>query len=89
MLQECICFANTGKEMPETLDFVRDCGEHWGVNQRLELEIGDEKPIYRTKIVDYESASRNGEPFSALLDRRAYLPNPVARFCTAEMKIKE
>ena len=22
-----VVFANTGKEMPETLDFVRDCGE--------------------------------------------------------------
>ena len=51
-----ITFANTGKEMPETLDFVRDCGEHWGVKINwLELEIGDEKPIYRTKIVDYEA----------------------------------
>ncbi len=84
-----VTFANTGKEMPETLDFVRDCGEHWGVKINwLELEIGEERPIYRTKIVDYESASRNGEPFAALLDRRAYLPNPVARFCTAEMKIR-
>ena len=27
-----VCFANTGKEMPETLDFVRDCGEQWGVD---------------------------------------------------------
>ncbi len=25
------CFANTGKEMAATLDFVRDCGEHWNV----------------------------------------------------------
>lgn len=24
-------FANTGKEHPATLDFVRDCGERWGV----------------------------------------------------------
>jgi 3'-phosphoadenosine 5'-phosphosulfate sulfotransferase (PAPS reductase)/FAD synthetase len=38
-----VTFANTGKEMPETLDFVRDCGEHWGVDITwLELEIGDE-----------------------------------------------
>jgi 3'-phosphoadenosine 5'-phosphosulfate sulfotransferase (PAPS reductase)/FAD synthetase len=25
------CFANTGKEMPQTLDFVRDCSERWDV----------------------------------------------------------
>jgi len=24
-----VSFQNTGKEMPETLDFVRDCGERW------------------------------------------------------------
>jgi hypothetical protein len=23
------CFANTVKEMPQTLDFVRDCGQRW------------------------------------------------------------
>ena len=35
-----VAFANTGKEMPETLDFVRDCGDHWGVNINwLELEL--------------------------------------------------
>ena len=22
-------FANTGKEMPQTLDFIKDCEEHW------------------------------------------------------------
>jgi len=27
-----VTFANTGKEMPQTLDFVRDCGEQWGVD---------------------------------------------------------
>lgn len=26
-----VCFANTGKERNETLDFVRDCGAWWGV----------------------------------------------------------
>ena len=26
-----VTFANTGKEMPETLDFVHDCGVHWDV----------------------------------------------------------
>ena len=26
-----VCFANTGKEMPQTLDFVRDCGVQWNV----------------------------------------------------------
>ena len=84
-----VTFANTGKEMPETLDFVQACSEHWGVKVHwLELEMADERPVYRTKEVTYETASRDGEPFEALIGRRSYLPNPVARFCTAELKIR-
>ena len=84
-----VTFANTGKEMPETLDFVQACSEHWDVKVHwLELEMADERPVYRTKEVTYETASRDGEPFEALIGRRSYLPNPVARFCTAELKIR-
>ena len=84
-----VTFANTGKEMPETLAFVQACSEHWDVKVHwLELEMADERPVYRTKEVTYETASRDGEPFEALIGRRSYLPNPVARFCTAELKIR-
>ena len=84
-----VTFANTGKEAPETLDFVHEIGQKWGVKIHwLELYFGEERPVYRTKEVTYETASRNGEPFEALIDRRKYLPNPVARFCTSELKVK-
>ena len=84
-----VTFANTGKEAPETLDFVHEVEQKWDVKiYWLELYFGEERPVYRTKVVDYETASRNGEPFEALLDRRKYLPNPVTRFCTSELKIK-
>ena len=83
-----VVFANTGKEAPETLDFVNDIAEKWGIKIHwLELYFGNERPIYRTKEVTYETASRNGEPFEALVDHRKYLPNPVTRFCTTELKI--
>ena len=83
-----VTFANTGKEMPETLDFVRDCGEHWGIKIHwLQMKIFDERPIYRTEEVTYETAARNGEPFAALIERKKMLPNPVTRFCTSELKI--
>ena len=26
-----VVFANTGREMPETLDFVNECSVHWNV----------------------------------------------------------
>ena len=59
-----VCFANTGKEDEATLRFVQDCSEHWNV------------PItwleYRAEgyaVVDYATASRNGEPFEALIEK--------------------
>ena len=83
-----VTFANTGKEMPQTLDFIHDCEKNWKVKVHwLEVDIHDERPIYRTKEVTYETASRNGEPFEALINRRKMLPNPVMRLCTQELKV--
>ena len=77
-------FANTGRERAETLDFVRDCAERWGVHIVWIERDGAEG--YRE--VDYERASRNGEPFAELIAERRYLPNAVARFCTVALKIE-
>lgn len=83
-----VTFANTGKEMPQTLDFVRDCGERWGV-EIVWLQYKDaEETKDRWERVTYETAARKGEPFKALCDRKEYLPNPVTRFCTVELKIR-
>ena len=83
-----VCFANTGKEMPETLDFVHECETRWNIKVNwLELEISEERPIWRTKVVNYETASRDGKPFDELLNKRKALPNPVMRLCTQELKV--
>lgn len=78
-----IVFCNTGKEMPETLDFVRDCEVQWGVPITW-LEYKSKREY---KVVNYDTASRNGEPFEALIADKNYLPNMVARFCTSELKV--
>ena len=57
-----VVFCNTGKEMPETLEFVRDCEKHWGV-PIIWLEYAGKKQY---KVVNYDTASRNGEPFERL-----------------------
>ena len=82
-----VCFANTGKEDEATLQFVHDCEINWGVPiVWLEYQAAD-KPQDRWKQVTFETASRNGEPFSAMIDRKKFLPNSVMRFCTTELKI--
>lgn len=82
-----VLFANTGKEDEATLQFVQDCAERWGIHITW-LEWQDaEQPRYRFKVVDFASASRNGEPFEALIRKKNYLPNPVTRFCTVDLKI--
>jgi 3'-phosphoadenosine 5'-phosphosulfate sulfotransferase (PAPS reductase)/FAD synthetase len=78
-----VLFANTGKEDEATLQFVRACSERWGVPVHwLEYTDGG----YRQ--VTFETASREGEPFEALIRKRGFLPNPVTRFCTQELKIR-
>jgi 3'-phosphoadenosine 5'-phosphosulfate sulfotransferase (PAPS reductase)/FAD synthetase len=85
-----VCFANTGKEEEATLRFVDRCSREWGVEIHwLEYQYHAE-PAQRFKRVTFETASRDGEPFFELIDQNGspYLPNPVARICTAKLKIR-
>lgn len=109
-----VVFANTGKESPETLDFVDECARRWGVKIRWLEYRRTVLPEYRSDErreaaamaraarsseyvpvdgepgfveVDYESASRRGEPFENLIDMMG-LPNVTTRMCTQEMKIR-
>lgn len=82
-----VVFANTGREMPETLDFVQECADQWNV-QVTWLEYRKEKPKF--EVVGHNSASRNGEPFEQAIESKAgnrFLPNQAIRFCTQEMKV--
>lgn len=79
------CFANTGKEVEETLEFVRDCGEVWGIDIQW-LEYRDSVAGFAR--VDFRTASRYGEPYEAMLRKKKYLPNAVQRFCSHELKNK-
>lgn len=82
-----VLFANTGKEREETLRFVRDVGEHLKVPVRwLERERVDGERA-GVREVSFETASRGGEPFERLITERKFLPNPVTRYCTQELKI--
>jgi 3'-phosphoadenosine 5'-phosphosulfate sulfotransferase (PAPS reductase)/FAD synthetase len=80
-----VCFANTGKEAEATLEFVRDCGDAWGVEIHW-VEYRDNTKGFAE--VDFHTASRKGEPFEAMLRKKQFLPNPVMRFCSHELKNK-
>jgi hypothetical protein len=80
-------FANTGLEHEKTLDFIDRCDKEWGLNLTwLETVVNPERGKGSTyKIVDYESASRNGEPFEAVCAVYG-LSNPDFQPCNREMK---
>lgn len=80
-----VTFQNTGREMPETLDFVAEVGRRWNA-PIVWLEYRPEAPFF--EIISHNSAARDGEPFEALIRRRKYLPNQQARFCTIELKVR-
>ena len=79
-----VVFANTGMERPETLDFIDTCAQAWSIDL-IWVELDWSAP-HRTRIVDYATASRNGEPYAALIERKGFLPHQGMRFCTSFMK---
>lgn len=78
-----VSFQNTGREMPATLDFVQQVGASWGV-PIVWLEYTYDKPLYR--VVNHNSAARNGEPFDALIRKKQAVPNQNQKFCSPELK---
>ena len=81
-------FANTGKEKQETLDFINKCDIEWGLNVVwLEAKVIHEKGTGTNyKIVNYQTASKNGEPFEDML-KKYPIPTNFASNCTRELKL--
>jgi len=79
-----VTFQNTGKEMPQTLDFINECDKRWNLNiVWLEYRFGN-----NFEVVTYQTASRNGRPFDeAIAHNKHFLPNQRMRYCTRLMKI--
>ena len=79
-----VVFANTGMERPETLEFVDTCAAAWNIPV-VWLEYDWDAP-HRTRPVDYGAASRAGEPFAALIERKGFVPNATLRYCSGFLK---
>lgn len=84
-----VLFANTGQENEETLRFVEKCDSHFGFNVIwVEADVNPEMGKgTKFKIVNYETASRNGEPFEAVIQKYG-IPNMAFPHCTRELKLK-
>lgn len=82
-------FANTGREHEETLKFVDACDKHFNLNLVwVEADVSPIKGVgIRHKIVDFKSASRNGEPFERLIAKEG-IPNVSRAFCTSRLKTR-
>jgi 3'-phosphoadenosine 5'-phosphosulfate sulfotransferase (PAPS reductase)/FAD synthetase len=80
-----VCFQNTGKEDEATLAFVHECETRWNVKIHW-IEYRNNDQGYA--VVNYETASREGEPFEELIQKNNYLPSAVKRICTAQLKIR-
>lgn len=78
-----VCFANTGKEHEATLKFVHDIEQRWCPIAWIEYRPDGKK----FEVVTFETANRDGFYFAEMIRKRKYLPNPIARFCTSDLKV--
>lgn len=80
-------FANTGQEREETLNFVDKVDKALGLN--LVWVEAVTNPIkgkgVRHKVVDFKTASRNGEPFEDYIKKEG-VPNAVYMTCSDRLK---
>lgn len=79
-------FCNTGLEHAATYEFLHEIETRWCPIRWLEYRSKEDGHTFVE--VNYETASRNGEPFESLIRKANYLPNPVTRKCTSELKVR-
>jgi len=83
-----VVFCNTGLEHAATYEFLREMEERWGVAiDWIEYDL-DQDGEHDFRVVDFETAARDGEPFTQLIEKKGYLPNPVARVCSSNLKMR-
>lgn len=85
-----VTFANTGAEHEETLIFVKKCQERWIELYNikvvwLEVDVKEKNKRNGFKLVSFETASREWEPFKAVVEQYG-LPNKTFKHCTRELK---
>lgn len=84
-----VLFANTGEEHEATLEFVEKCDKEFNFGVVwVEAKVNPERGKGTTHtVVDFESASRNGEPFESVIQKYG-IPNKAYNHCTRELKLQ-
>jgi len=82
-----VVFANTGKEIEETLQFVNKCDVEFGFNTIwIEAKVDFTKGVGTSfSIVDFNTACRDGRVYEEHIKKYG-LPNQNAPQCTRELK---
>ena len=86
-----ITFANTGREHEKTLEFVNNCAKRWYDLYCARVIWVEASVIHGLRmptihnVVDFKTASRNGEPFEEVVKKYG-LPNGTFLHCTRELK---
>jgi hypothetical protein len=82
-----VIFANTGQEHQKTLDFVKNCDDHFGFKTVwIEASVNHEKGVGTSaQVVNFDTASRNGKPFEDVIKKYG-IPWSKASHCTRELK---
>lgn len=81
-------FANTGQEHEKTLEFVDRCDREWNLGVVwVEADVQhDRRAGSKARVVDFATASREGEPFEDVI-RKYGLPGAGGYMhCTRELK---
>ena len=82
-----VCFANTGQENEQTLEFVHKCDKEFGFKTVwLEAVFGERLQPTTFKIVNFETACRNADLFENMCAKYG-LPNVNYKHCTRELKL--
>lgn len=80
-------FVNTGEEHEKTLVFVERCDREWNLGVIwLEAVVHPGKKSSTHRIVSFETASRNGEPFEVMIGKYG-IPNKNYPHCNRELKL--